>query len=301
MEWSQACCERIMAKFAALKYTTPNIGDDFQTLAALQNLPSAARLFDRDRLDKVWSLRAYRTICNGWFMYRPDRWPPSRSIDPLITSVHLSQRITQWNRKQIPPRDCLLSGSNREYLMEQARRNGVGARDLNTLRALQEAGVPAYFSGCLTLTIRPPEGITRTEVVYEVDLPDEVSSALASRLRVPTTKLSHKIPIDMAEADRRKLLDQLHRTYATAALVITRRLHVALPCLAMGTPVLMIHKKPDDPRFDGLIQHVHFASESDFLAGRYSYDLSDPPPNRDTWRPLAQELANRCRKFVQES
>jgi exopolysaccharide biosynthesis predicted pyruvyltransferase EpsI len=40
--------------------------------------------------------------------------------------------------------------------------------------------------------------------------------------------------------------------YKSAKCVITSRLHAALPCLALGTPVLLINTQPDQYRFEGL-------------------------------------------------
>ena len=48
----------------------------------------------------------------------------------------------------------------------------------------------------------------------------------------------------------KKLLDK----YARAKLVITKRLHGALPCLAFNTPVILINKRYDNDRFKGLYE-----------------------------------------------
>ena len=42
--------------------------------------------------------------------------------------------------------------------------------------------------------------------------------------------------------------------YARAELVITTRLHAALPCLAFNTPVILINKRFDNERFKGLYE-----------------------------------------------
>jgi len=292
-----------MTRFAAIKYITPNIGDDFQTLAALQHLPRPVRLISRERLDRVWNLFGpqLRTICNGWFMYRPERWPPSSAIDPLIIAFHLTKRIVRSNRRKLDPHAILLAGRNREYFLEQVKRNGVGTRDMATLRAFHEAGIDAYFSGCLTMTIQPPSAVVRTETIYAVDLSPEALAALRSRTRGPIVALSHQVPRHMWRRKREARLAELHRIYASARAVVTTRLHVSLPCLAMGTPVMMIHANPLDPRFEGLIEHLHFVPEVDFIAGRYSYSHDNPPPNPETFHPLAESMRRRCRTFVNET
>ena len=48
----------------------------------------------------------------------------------------------------------------------------------------------------------------------------------------------------------KNLLDR----YAKAKLVVTSRLHVALPCLGLRTPVIFINKDYDHERFPGLYE-----------------------------------------------
>ena len=52
--------------------------------------------------------------------------------------------------------------------------------------------------------------------------------------------------------ERRDAAETLLKRYRAASLVITSRLHCALPCLALGTPVVFLHSSTTDPRFRGL-------------------------------------------------
>ena len=52
------------------------------------------------------------------------------------------------------------------------------------------------------------------------------------------------------------------RKYATAKLVVTSRIHCALPCLALGTPVLFLMEGLTDEeqhmsRFRGVLDHIN--------------------------------------------
>lgn len=235
---------------------------------------------------------------NGWYMYRPEAWPPSRAIEPLFVSMHLSNRVGKLSKQGLRAQQHLLTGRNLEYLKEHASKHPIGARDLSTLEALQRAGVDAYHSGCLTLTLQP-RNLPRSEAILAVDVTPAALEQIEKRSRAPITKLTHRISSGMSPRERiRQLEDHLLVSYETAHVVVTSRLHVALPCLALGTPVFFVHKNLDDPRFGGLIDHVHSASDSDVIAGKFDYDVNSPPQNRATWQPLAQSLRKTVEEFV---
>jgi glycosyltransferase involved in cell wall biosynthesis len=74
-------------RFALLAYNkTNNLGDEIQSIAARQFLPAADYYIDREALDAFSPApdQEVRLIMNGWFCHRPERWPPSPSIRPLL-------------------------------------------------------------------------------------------------------------------------------------------------------------------------------------------------------------------------
>jgi hypothetical protein len=287
-------------RYAAIWAATANIGDDMQTLAAMK-LTNASVFLDREKLNRAWRFGGtYRTVMNGWFMYDPRAWPPSKAVDPLFVSFHLTKRIANRNKSGLSPQPTLLSGANLDYFRHHARLRGIGARDLATLRAFQDAGVDAYFSGCLTLTL-PTRNLTRqSDSVIAVDLDPASLEALSRRRGSPVLSISHDIARRTPLRTRLKKLDKIVRQYEQAALVVTGRLHAALPCLAFGTPVLFVHDNLDDPRFGGLTEHLATVAKPDFLAGRYDYDLISPPPNGNSWQEIASGLRSRVNDFLNE-
>jgi hypothetical protein len=287
------------SRYAALGYETTNIGDDIQTLAAMRYFPARPALVQRERLHQAWHpFRPYKMILNGWFMHRPENWPPSASIDPLVLSVHLANVVSHENRRGIVPVDHLLAGKNLEWFRRMARLRPVGARDLHTLSALRAAGVDAYFSGCLTLTLPRIESTTPSGEILAVDLDARCLEVLRQMTRERLRIVTHHLRPNELAWRRNKLARALLRRYAAARAVVTSRLHAALPCLALGTPVLFVHCNLDDPRFGGLIEHLHRASLDDFTRKRLDFDVRAPPPNPDTWKPLARDLARRCEEFI---
>lgn len=286
-----------MTGFAALEARTNNIGDDIQAIAALQFLPDDVIYVDRDRIGDAVAPPGTRIILNGWFMHSPAKWPPPPALDPLVIGFHAAPK-----RFEGSPRLEWFRGQNRP----------VGARDLATLQIFEKAGVDAYWSGCLTLTLRREQPSERSDRVLVVDLDEKsagyVTARSEGRALAQSTQLlapSHRSwawrlfgrrSFDRAarfDLARRRLLD-----LANAGAVVTSRLHVALPCLAFGTPVLFVTDRPWDPRLESWLPYMRWTTRDGLLAGQYDFDLRDPSENSDAWRAVADALAEKCRTFT---
>lgn len=92
----------------------------------------------RDKLNDV--NYESKAIMNGWFSHYPENWPPSDKIYPLFVSFHINSAVY----------DTLLSDKSIEYFKKY---EPIGCRDKTTAEKLQEKGVNAYFSSCLTTTL----------------------------------------------------------------------------------------------------------------------------------------------------
>src|SRR5215467_1379768 len=139
-------------QYALFRYSTTNLGDEIQSIAARQFLPSVDLLVERDRPNVLpaGAEGPYRIVFNGWHTHAPENWPPSPALVPLLVSVHITGEMPSLNKSRLRPADVLLQGRNLEFLKS---REPVGARDLWTRDLLRKAGVDAYFSGCMTLTL----------------------------------------------------------------------------------------------------------------------------------------------------
>jgi hypothetical protein len=95
---------------------------------------------------------------------------------------------------------------------------------------------------------------------------------------------------------RTQRAEELLRTYSGAKLVITTRLHCAMPCLAMGTPVILLRRDIDeDPRFGGLRDFVHSHSDP---TRPIKIDWKNPEPNSGAHLPYVKALRERCQEAV---
>lgn len=250
-----------MSSFGLLTYLAwpeYNAGDYIQSVAAARFLPKVDRYINREKLNE-YNGPEVKLIMNGWFMHRPHNWPPSQKINPLVTSFHLNSQVKQQ----------LLSKASVDWIKRQ---EPIGCRDIFTLEVLSKAGVETYLSGCLTSTL-VNEFNYRTNDIYFADVlfrvpgwstsvrtprefiksfisGDLVKMSQRSRLLkqlfddniLNTSKsISHYHPARHSEKERFSVAEDFLKKYATAKLVVTSRLHCAIPCLAFGTPVIFIH------------------------------------------------------------
>ncbi|MCS3708308.1 hypothetical protein GGP62_003218 [Salinibacter ruber] len=249
--------EGISRNFGTFIYSTTNLGDDVQTIAQLGFLPTGQdiKALNRDHLD---AYDGTERICvmNGWFSHAPNRWPPSRSVDPVFISFHIA-------------RDQLAAEKHAAYYR---RHEPIGCRDYATVEKLREIGVDAYFSGCLTLTLQNPfdeeergdyavivDAHLSDEKTYPPSEPDLLKRLVPEYVRQNAVYVEHEMANKHAHNYNRKTSRavELLNLYARAKVVVTTRMHCALPCLALNTPVVFLHREWNtDVRFDGYRQVV---------------------------------------------
>jgi hypothetical protein len=337
-----------------------NIGDYIQSVAAGQFLRHDVYI-EREHLHEYEGEKT-KVIMNGWFMHYPKNFPPSESIEPLFVSFHINPKA----------KDELLSEKTVAYLKRHAP---IGCRDHHTAEILQQRGVSAYFSGCLTLTLGetykniPAE---RDGKVYIVDPFILLEKSRAAKVRIMLHFLKHARAVlriarkikrsNWKKADRlasakillyaaffhkayaskfdQKLLldaeyithvvlepqfkteeqkfqyaDTLLRKYSKASLVITSKIHCALPCTAMGTPVIFVNHPKLDPdtalsggRLEGLLDLfnvLEYRKQSlkpseGFNPGKGKIDLSTPVPIKRGHLEHSQKLVKLCREFARD-
>jgi lipopolysaccharide biosynthesis glycosyltransferase len=180
-------------------------------------------------------------IAFGWHMQsmfgRYD-FPLHPHLRPIFISFHCN-------------RLAMLSPAAIEYLRAHAP---IGCRDWSTVDLLLGAGVPAFFSGCLTTTVdtvfpdldpweRPEPGAPVVYVDIEPPGGEEAISHAAERVQHDGLVANLRHAVDLMEAYRRR--------YSS---VRTSRLHCYLPVRSIGVPVEFTPKRAADIRFNGLAE-----------------------------------------------
>lgn len=271
-------------KPAVLAYpNSNNLGDFIQSIAAAQWIGQEEFLaLDRDQLHRYRGPKA-KLLMNGWFMEAPQNWPPSDAIAPLFISFHLNPTAEK----------ALLTPEGIHYFKAH---QPIGCRDLYTQNTLKKHGIEAYFSGCLTLSLKR-ENFTKKEqkrsgilVISPLErlLPQQDLSykgglksallVLLQQLKQPFKQLKYKKAMRLLETylrqtdesiqyssqlldaqayteeERRQAAEVQLKNIANAKLVVTSRIHSALPAVAFGTPVLFLSDGLDHPNQKSRLQ-----------------------------------------------
>lgn len=250
-------------KYAVMWASTINIGDDIQTLAAIEFLKhhniNEYTCIDREAL-KSYNGEPVTLIMNGWFMWKLEEFPPSNKITPVFISFHCANE--------------LLIKNNIEYFKKY---EPIGCRDTHTLRLFEKYNIKAYFTGCLTLIFEPYTGLRNENILVDADINDKNMTKYSNY-----SIINHTINNNLRYDNKKKLaiaIDLLNK-YRKASNVITSRLHCTLPCRAFGTPVKMVHKNYNlEPRFTGLKQFLNGSSNLDECKDSVDKSLIDERRN----------------------
>ena len=146
----------------------------------------------------------------------------------------------------------------------------------------------------------PYKNRERKDIIYAVDITKDCLKYLRSKTRAKVIVLSHGISQKMfLENDNEKRLnyaEKILNKYRRAKCVVTERLHATLPCLAIGTPVLLISKKNN--RMHGLRELAFNCSKEEFLRGDFEFDFDRPPENPKDYLPIRKNLINIMNDWV---
>ena len=287
-----------------------NLGDDIQAYAESRFLPRVDMIVDREHLDTFQygdGTEPVALIMGAWFMWRKFNWPPARQIIPLNIGYHHFDRnpkVLESSSYAVPIFHEHYSGVGGQWFKEYGP---VGCRDLYTKGVLDEQGIPNYFSGCVTLTLpKQPETPDKDTYIVCVDLNAQVEEKVRALVgdRYEVRNLTHKTEnIKGATWEERVERVKKHLTvYQNAKYVVTRRLHVALPCLAMGTPVMVIQSvgMNDPNRFEPYRDWLHYCRNNDFLKNGYDgFDFQNGTPNGTEYLQYRESLSKTMTDFAQ--
>lgn len=228
-------------KYGVIWSPTKNIGDDIQTLAAINFLNkkgiSEYVFVNREKLDK-YEGEPINLIMNGWFMRDISKFPPSENINPIFISFHVARPHVVEN--------------NVDYFKQH---EPIGCRDNATFDLLKSVNIEAYFTGCLTLFFDKVSGDRSGTYFCDCHWNSQQGGEFINEIPYDGEIISHRMPKleSMKPQDRLLIAQEVLSKYTNAKLVITSRLHCALPCRALGTDCIFVHKKlHSDPRFKGL-------------------------------------------------
>jgi hypothetical protein len=179
---------------------TGNLGDAVQTIALQRLLPSVSYAWrDAGHPDD-----GVPFVVNGWL---GDNAPCVENRNCLFAGVFVDHNEDNYR------------------WIANTRFREIGARDPATVMWCADRKIRAMLIGCATLTFDRYDGARSGTYAVDETMPGAES-------------ITHEIPsLDWEE--QVSLAGSLLEKYRRAELVVTSRMHVALPCIAFGTPVLV--------------------------------------------------------------
>ena len=261
-----------------------NLGDYIQSIAAKELIDSNAVSLNREKLNHYRG-PFLKLLMNGWFMENSKNWPPSDKIKPLMISFHINP-IAMKN---------MLSPMGISYFKKH---EPIGCRDLFTQKILSQNGINTYFSGCLTLTLKSKSNKNKREGILVLGAIDRMKPKLKFKnflidiFKFPIKFLEYKKARKRlngfiknqkdkkvifksqeiksnAYSEKKKFIlaqEQLD-LISRSRIVITSRIHTALPAISLGTKVIFLTDGLDhinqSSRLDGLSDYFYCCKVKD--------------------------------------
>lgn len=136
---------------------------------------------------------------------------------------------------------------NKRELAYFKRFSPIGCRDIKTLSIFRKKNIDAYLQGCISATFSRRISEKKTyQKIFFVDVPKSLDSYIPSEMKLKAERLSQEIYGDIdtwlqqeqCQTIKEYMKKRLMQYKDMAALVVTSRLHCAVPCAAMGIPTI---------------------------------------------------------------
>lgn len=290
-----------------------NLGNEIQSIAARRFLPKVDYFVDFNNLSLFQDAdEKFKMFMNAWYLHEEKSWPPKTEfIDPLLISMHLNINGKYGSKS-------FLSEESRDFLLKYGP---VGARDPATRDFFLDNDIPSYCSGCMTLTLKgngKKDLSPKDEYIVLVDVSDEVKSYIRTKTDKKIFNVSHQLPIDLNRRNKKYIkmqymydrvfnedekfliAENLLNLYENASCVITKRLHVALPCLSLNTPVMVLSDDiiNGEKRFSGLNELFRFYTFDEYKENFNIFDVNNPEENSKDYLKYKKPLIKKAKEFT---
>jgi len=324
------------------KYPYFNVGDYIQSLAAKQFFDEIDIYINREKL-RLYDAGDVKIILNGWFMHQPENWPPSSQVHPLFVAFHINsvahEKLTTPESiaylKQHSPVGCrdhntvkVLRGFGVDAYFSGCLTLSLGKKYHRTVVGQNVYFVDPHFKsykdlasvmGYFKLLLSHSQTIYKiaTNMYGSLDLRRLLKAAafyksysgiFSDEVLVNAVFINQELKNSEIDGDKAKfeLAEKLLLQYSAAKFVVTSRIHCALPCLGMGTPVLYVDDQQQSEtsycRLSGLKELFHIVScdgsdlSCDLTSNKISLDFSFT--NKPDYKAVADALIQTCTAFV---
>lgn len=260
-----------------------NIGDDMQILS-VENLYNYMGINYKEviriSLSDLWDYDGEEVVLPISF--------------PMI-SYHEGYTITCFSPKIHPVflGICILTTELSECDVKYLKKyEPIGCRDYHTYKTMKKYDIQAYVGGCLTLCFPRRWNRQNKEKIYCVDVEKKFKQYIPNDIIndcVFTTHAWNANEFSESPEEKTKLV---YEEYINeASMVITSRLHAALPCIAAGIPVIL-GTDSYDFRFCGIDNIVKIYTKE-------TYDKVDWNPQPIYYEEKKKEILDFDRKRLE--
>lgn len=227
-------------------FETPNLGDDLQSLVAAHLRPRQSFFLRREWIWRRQTPEPVSILMNYWFTSGRMLLAPHSSVAPIYHGFSMGKEaMLKWG-----------------WLKHLKSHEPIGCRDTATVRTLQAVGIEGYWSGCATMflgawykPVRNSDG-----PVLFIDVPPSAEPLIPRALTERAVRLSNACPESLRRDPLRRQarIARINDVIRTASMIVTKRLHTALPAASFGIPVVLIveNRENDRRRFSGYEQFL---------------------------------------------
>ena len=322
-----------------------NIGDYIQALASSQYLPFIDGFINREELNR-YDGELCAVIMNGWFMHNPKEWPPSKNIIPHFVAFHLNSSAYEMLSddgvaylKSFEPIGCR-DKKTADLLEERGVKSYFSACMTLTLGEKYRSDEKTDFIYFVDPFYRINKKVSKlikylalcvcnySDVVFfKKRVSHEGRSFFVQLIESAAFLDTYSKHFDMkvlknaiyicqqssyynnnfpTDYDKLREAERLVRLYASAKYVVTSRIHCALPCLGLGTPVIFtedaLQPEISSCRFGGLRELFNILSfQKDSVVSDFGitwFDENTKMENKSLYKKYANQLSESCKNFI---
>lgn len=176
--------------------------------------------------------------------------------------------------------------NHQPFIASLKRHEPIGCRDVATRDFVRSLGARAFFSKCVTLSFDTrPDSMKGAHFYIFKETKEEVIEAFRESVPAHIWDVHKELPITlnaprtgpMTDADcfvvNKQAIERLNILREDAKLVISRRIHVVIPCAALGIPVIFIDAQPNESR----TQVARYLLPTTSIQGLSDLELDDFP------------------------
>lgn len=244
-------------KISLLKYNhSDNIGDNIQTLVSksiLEQLNFEVEYLNQEDLNKDNKFKK-KFFVNGFFCFNDygHIFPFNENIQPFFSNLHIE---LDYNKEQILEKKFFSKKKNLEYFKKF---EPIGCRDEESKNILKKYGIKAKNNECITFLLerRSKEEEENAKKIIFVDIDEFVP--VPKKMKKNSEYMTHFLSSAQIydNEDKLNISKKILNYYKkNAKIIITSKFHCAVPCIAMGIPVIFFGD-PNSTRLAPLKKYI---------------------------------------------